>query len=46
MVNDMDNKTRNDILHYNIGPDQIFELDNIKEFLKVNHFEPLKEKGD
>ena len=46
MVNDMDNKMRNDILHYNIGPDQLFELDNIKEFLKVNHFEPLKEKGD
>lgn len=41
MVNDMDNKTRNDILHYNIGPDQIFELDNIKEFLKVNTFKKL-----
>lgn len=42
MVNDMDNKMRNDILHYNIGPDQIFELNNIKEFLKVNKFKPLK----
>lgn len=42
LVNDMDDKTRNDILHYNIGPDQIFELDNIKEFLKVNKFKPLK----
>ena len=42
MVNDMDNKMRDDILHYNIGPDQIFELDNIKEFLKVNKFKPLK----
>lgn len=42
LVDKMDNKMRNDILHYNIGPDQLFELDNIKEFLKVNHFKPLK----
>ncbi len=42
MVKDMDDKTRDDILHYNIGPDQIFELDNIKEFLKVNKFKKLK----
>lgn len=42
MVKDMDNKMRDDILHYNIGPNQIFELENIKEFLKVNKFEKLK----
>lgn len=42
MVNDMDDKMRDDILHYNIGPDQKFELENIKEFLKVNKFKPLK----
>lgn len=42
LVNEMDDKMRDDILHYNIGPDQIFELDNIKEFLKVNHFKKLK----
>lgn len=42
LVNDMDDKMRDDILHYNIGPDQIFELENIKEFLKVNHFKKLK----
>lgn len=42
MVNDMDSKMRDDILHYNIGPDQLFELENIKEFLKVNKFKPLK----
>lgn len=42
MVKDMDNKTRDDILHYNIGPDQIFELENIKEFLKVNKFKKLQ----
>ena len=42
LVKDMDNKLRDDILHYNIGPDQLFELENIKEFLKVNHFKKLK----
>lgn len=42
MVNAMDNKMRDDILHYNIGPDQKYELENIKEFLKVNKFKPLK----
>ena len=42
LVNDMDNKMRDDILHYNIGPDQLFELENIKEFLKVNKFKPVK----
>lgn len=43
LVNDMDDSMRNDILHYNIGPDQIFELNNIKEFLKVNHFTKLSD---
>ena len=42
LVNDMDDKMRDDILHYNIGPDQKYELENIKEFLKVNKFKPLK----
>ena len=42
MVNDMDDKMRDDILHYNIGPDQKFELENIKEFLNVNKFKALK----
>ena len=42
LVNKMDDKMRDDILHYNIGPDQLFELENIKEFLKVNKFKPLK----
>ena len=42
MVNDMDDKMRDDILHYNIGPDQKYELENIKEFLKVNKFKSLK----
>ena len=42
LVDKMDEKMRDDILHYNIGPDQLFELENIKEFLKVNKFKPLK----
>ena len=42
LVNKMDDKMRDDILHYNIGPDQKYELENIKEFLKVNKFKPLK----
>ena len=46
LVNNMDDKMRDDITHYNIGPDQLFELENIKEFLKVNHFKPVKVKGD
>ena len=44
IVNDMDDKMRDDIIHYNIGPDQLFELENIKEFLKVNKFKPVKVK--
>lgn len=42
MVKDMDTQMREDIIHYNIGPDQLFELKNIKEFLKVNKFKPVK----
>lgn len=42
LVKEMDDKMRDDILHYNIGPDQIFELENIKEFLKVNNFKKLQ----
>ena len=42
MVKDMDDKMRDDILHYNIGPNQIFELENIKEFFKVNKFKKLQ----
>lgn len=42
LVKEMDDKMRDDILHYNIGPDQIYELENIKEFLKVNNFKKLK----
>ena len=37
----MTDKERKDILKYNIGPDQIKDLPKIKEFLRVNKFEPL-----
>jgi surface protein len=37
----MDDKEREDILKYNIGPDQRNELDKIKRFLEVNKFEPI-----
>ena len=42
LVKEMDDKMRDDILHYNIGPDQMYELENIKEFLKVNRFKKLQ----
>jgi hypothetical protein len=41
IVKGMNNKERDDILKYNIGPDQLPELPNIKKFLKVNKFPPL-----
>ena len=42
MVNDMTDQERDDILKWNIGVDQLRDLNNIKEFFEVNHFEPLK----
>lgn len=42
LVNKMDNKMREDILKYNIGPDQIDILDDIKNFFEKNKFEELK----
>lgn len=41
IVKKMTDKERKDILKYNIGPDQIKDLPKIKEFLRVNKFEPL-----
>jgi hypothetical protein len=38
----MSDEERDDILKYNIGPDQMDDLDNIKAFLEVNEFEPLE----
>ena len=41
IINKMTDKERDDILKYNIGPDQIPELPNIKKFLRLNKFKPL-----
>lgn len=41
LVNDMDDKMRTDILKYNIGPNHINEIPNIKKFLQINNFRPL-----
>ena len=41
IVKNLTDKQRTDILKYNIGPDQINELDSIKDFLKVNKFKSL-----
>lgn len=41
IVKDMTDKQRDDILKYNIGPDQIKDLPDIKKFLKLNKFESL-----
>lgn len=41
MVKEMSDDEREELIKYPIGPAQIYELDNIKKFLKVNKFEPL-----
>lgn len=41
IVKEFSDDQRDDILKYNIGPNQINELDKIKQFLKVNKFKPL-----
>lgn len=41
IVKSMTDSERDDILKYNIGPDQISELPDIKKFLSLNTFEPL-----
>jgi hypothetical protein len=44
LVTLMSDEEREDILKYNIGPDQMGDLNNIKVFLEVNEFKPLKIK--
>ena len=44
LVSVMTDEERDDILKYNIGPDQMDDLDNIKAFLEVNEFKPLEIK--
>lgn len=41
LVKNMTDKERNDILKYNIGPDQIKDLPDIKKFLEINKFPSL-----
>ena len=41
IVKKMTDKERDDILKWNIGPDQIKDLPKIKEFFRVNKFKPL-----
>lgn len=40
-VSKMTAKERDDILKYNIGPEQFFELPTIKKFLEKNKFKPI-----
>lgn len=42
IVKGLTDEQRDDILKYNIGPDQIKDIADIKEFFKLNKFEPLK----
>lgn len=42
MVKGMTEEERQELIKYPIGPAQMYELDNIKKFLKVNKFEPLE----
>lgn len=46
MIKNMDEKLRKDILHYNIGPAQIEELDNIKKFFKLNKFKKISKDNN
>ena len=41
LVSVMSDEDRENILKYNIGPNQMDDLDNIKVFLEVNEFKPL-----
>ena len=44
LVTLMSDEDRDDILKYNIGPEQMDDLKNIKVFLEVNKFDPLEIK--
>lgn len=41
MIKKLTDKQRDDILKYNIGPNQLNDIPQIKQFLKINKFEPL-----
>lgn len=40
-VRKMDDSARAELLKYNIGPDQLYDLPDIKNFLKINEFPSL-----
>jgi hypothetical protein len=42
LISVMTDEERDDVLKYNIGPDQWKELDSIKKFLEINEFKPLE----
>lgn len=42
MIDKMTDKERDDILKYNVGPEQIKDIPKIKEFIRVNKFQPIK----
>lgn len=42
IVKQLTNSQRDDVLKYNIGPDQLKDIDKIKKFFKVNKFEPIQ----
>ena len=42
MIDKMTDKERDDILKYNIGPEQIKDIPKIKEFIRVNKLQPIK----
>lgn len=43
IVKNMSDEERDDILKYNVGPDQIKDIPKIKEFIRVNKLRPIKE---
>ena len=43
-VKNMTDKERERLLHFPIGPDQLYEIDTLEKFLKINKFKPLKIK--
>lgn len=43
MVKAMTDEQRDNILKYNVGPDQIKDIPKIKEFIRVNKLQPIKE---
>ena len=45
-VLEMSDEEREKLLEVPIGPDQLYELDTIKKFIKVNKFTPIKPKKE